>query len=579
MHPLSQEDEDEDETNDELVVVSSVSNRFYRANIVAISLALLCTGISGVAIGEQIVTSSECEPCASYEPQLQPQKHVGSKFTLERLLATRAAALELRKSLESYYGEHNHMMLDAWYTDPSVDNKRSDKMVDTFARALVDDDQRTFIIGTIGSSVAAGHDNCNYDSYEKQLERTWASVWKASGTHIKVQNAGEGGKCGDSHENQIFCVNQNVVPWVDIIHYSWSYFERSTAYIQHEMLGRWARFMSHQPPVHFFFTGGANNNCYTSNEHKRVFEAHAKDGMNALCLEKGLKSGGKYNGKVWGHVGDGHHNTTRYGELEESPERKNSLGVVFRNWHPGPLGFQLVSDSFAYVYTGYILSALDLIEREFKAGRDPRDKWKTKRLPALKSDFDPPLYCDPLYCNVEEPPKCTSFELPVYGWHGASVEAPSGELNPYRGKPQQWTRFQGHGEHLIPKFEQRYYANNSAFCKHLDSCGYMTTTTPDDGYMVLRLPKMKVGLISLCGFGKKAGDDIKNNPDLEIYFDGELLDRSTFDTYPSLKCARIMKRFPPHMTDANGHVYLALRLKQNADKTHQAVKISQIITL
>ena len=31
---------------------------------------------------------------------------------------------------------------------------------------------------------------------------------------------------------------------------------------------------------------------------------------------------------------------TRYGENEVSP-RKDSLGVVFRNWHPGPLGFQV----------------------------------------------------------------------------------------------------------------------------------------------------------------------------------------------------------------------------------------------
>jgi hypothetical protein len=31
-------------------------------------------------------------------------------------------------------------------------------------------------------------------------------------------------------------------------------------------------------------------------------------------------------------VGDGYHNTTRYGELEDDEGRKNSLGVVMRNW-------------------------------------------------------------------------------------------------------------------------------------------------------------------------------------------------------------------------------------------------------
>lgn len=36
-------------------------------------------------------------------------------------------------------------------------------------RAILD--QNTYVVGVIGSSVAAGHDNCNYDSYERQLQR------------------------------------------------------------------------------------------------------------------------------------------------------------------------------------------------------------------------------------------------------------------------------------------------------------------------------------------------------------------------------------------------------------------------
>ena len=42
------------------------------------------------------------------------------------------------------------------------------------ARALVWKDR--FVVGAMGSSVTAGHDNCNYDSYEKQLHRTIAKV-------------------------------------------------------------------------------------------------------------------------------------------------------------------------------------------------------------------------------------------------------------------------------------------------------------------------------------------------------------------------------------------------------------------
>ncbi len=41
------------------------------------------------------------------------------------------------------------------------------------------------------SSVAAGHDNCHYDCYESQLERTLQGVFNAAGMKLVVQNAGE----------------------------------------------------------------------------------------------------------------------------------------------------------------------------------------------------------------------------------------------------------------------------------------------------------------------------------------------------------------------------------------------------
>ena len=88
--------------------------------------------------------------------------------------------------------------------------QRTTKLVTTVARALLNPHQDKFIIGTIGSSVAAGHDNCHYDSYESQLERTLAPVFGAASMHLIVQNAGEGGGCGDDHKNQVFCVTHNV---------------------------------------------------------------------------------------------------------------------------------------------------------------------------------------------------------------------------------------------------------------------------------------------------------------------------------------------------------------------------------
>ena len=98
--------------------------------------------------------------------------------------------------------------------------QRTTKLVATMARALLDPYRSQFVIGTIGLSVAAGHDNCHYDSYESQLERTLTPVFLAAGMVAKVQNAGEGGGCGDTHQNQVYCITHNVSPQVDIVHYT-----------------------------------------------------------------------------------------------------------------------------------------------------------------------------------------------------------------------------------------------------------------------------------------------------------------------------------------------------------------------
>jgi hypothetical protein len=96
------------------------------------------------------------------------------------------------------------------------------KVVDTMARALVTDGQKTFLIGGIGSSVMCGHDNCHYDrlvvgilvviinqsyfptnphfqtnpclpydSYGSQMERLWQPIWRAAGMDFVFQNGGE----------------------------------------------------------------------------------------------------------------------------------------------------------------------------------------------------------------------------------------------------------------------------------------------------------------------------------------------------------------------------------------------------
>lgn len=230
--------------------------------------------------------------------------------------------------------------------------QRTSKLVTTMARAVLNPHQTKFIIGTIGSSVAAGHDNCHYDSYESQLERTLAPVFAAANLMTQVQNAGEGGGCGDNHQNQVYCITHNVSPDVDIIHYSWTYFEKETPEIQREQLVRWAQNMERRPMVHHLNARGKQNTCMGETQaNVDLDKAYAMYGYNAFCIQTGLYFGGHdYNTENenginrfgWQKQGDGYHNTTRYGEeLSDDDPRKVSLGTVYRNWHPGPLGFQI----------------------------------------------------------------------------------------------------------------------------------------------------------------------------------------------------------------------------------------------
>lgn len=183
----------------------------------------------GETTTEETTTDEKLETSApdKVDQEKSPEKPADGSFTLERLKATREAAHNLVSMLEQYYGgvdQSKNMMLNSWLLPWEFDPQTNDtdkvvmknKIVDTMARALVTNDQKEFIIGTIGSSVAAGHDNCNFDSYERQMERTFGPVWEAAGMKLVCQNAGEGGGCGDDFANQVFCIKQNVSPNIDI---------------------------------------------------------------------------------------------------------------------------------------------------------------------------------------------------------------------------------------------------------------------------------------------------------------------------------------------------------------------------
>jgi hypothetical protein len=136
---------------------------------------------------------------------------------------------------------------------------------------------------------------------------------------------------------------QNVSPNVDIVHYTWGYFEGGVAASQHESIIRWTQMLPKQPPVHIFNTAELNEGTRKGNRDDELAELYANFGFNVLFMRSAFNNGG-YDYKAeqaqdppldrfaWGQHGDGYHERTRYGELETDEIRKESLEVVMRNW-------------------------------------------------------------------------------------------------------------------------------------------------------------------------------------------------------------------------------------------------------
>ena len=94
-----------------------------------------------------------------------------------------------------------------------------------------------------------------------------------------------------------------------------------------------------QPIVHILAVGGGD----PANMYQELITHYDIYGYNLLEMRSALVRGGhdyesEKNREVdpfdrfgWGYVGDGYHDTTRYGEQAEEV-RKKSLGVVMRNW-------------------------------------------------------------------------------------------------------------------------------------------------------------------------------------------------------------------------------------------------------
>ena len=225
-----------------------------------------------------------------------------------------------------------------------------------------------------------------------------------------------------------------------------------------------------------------------------------------MCMAKPLTLRGykMRGGPEWGKVGDAFgHNTTREGEAAGvSSKRRESLGVLWRNWHPGPLLFQLAADALAFEYAAALRLALAAILAE----PSPEARWPQSRQKlAGPLSLPPPLACDPTYCDAEYAPACVNFERPTFGPAGLKLLPPDDEFSPFAEEHdaahRAWAwrpldaRNEGSGEGWAGVVE-------TSKCVHKSVCGGYEVVGRDASpsqWLVLQLPgTVRLGHIAAC---------------------------------------------------------------------------------
>jgi len=272
-------------------------------------------------------------------------------------------------------------------------------------------------------------------------------IFKQAGLEFVVRNGGIGGACGDNYMNQALCLEHIVGNDVDVTHWSWDYFGPDSKSMEEFI--RVALSMPSRPMPMLLLLGRPDSS------HEKFANVYADLGYHAMGVGLGLPPGvpgaGANQSFKWGFIGDGYkHTMTR--SAEKFPKehcRRKSTGALWRNWHGGPLLYQLIADSLGWTYVSALKEALEL---------------RQSGMP-----FTPPKHA-PLPAGLESSlrgsPRCLAFNRPSFAGQGAAVKLVNHEgidvMSEYHRKDML---------QATEKHEER--------CEHLDACG--TANNSRDG--------------------------------------------------------------------------------------------------
>lgn len=362
---------------------------------------------------------------------------------------------------------------------------------------------------------------------------------------------------------------------VDFTFYSWTYFEAGqhapSLSSVHELFVRWSLMMPRGPIPTILYAQGVGE-YQESGELKSKFTRYGKFGFNALSITKGILEHLTEKPPAWGDIGDGLHTTTRYGEAE-TPQRKKSLGVFYRNWHPGPLGFQVAADAIAWRFAVAGIRAAELLADGAHYDHSPQPVPFVDLGPAQCEEVDehkqrPPPLMRSGFCSANALPSCINHELPTFGTPQIQSVAVDDTQNPMISRTVTDVEVRAAPNSTLIPVEER----NLEKCMHADHCRGARSR-----FMTYVLPKMTVGHIKVCCpqlMGGECGDLLLN----ATYFLGKKQLLNAREDNPR-KCVIVQEQFPvPNSAESKGPSYLSISWGPEI-LSHLIPYISHVISL
>lgn len=367
-----------------------------------------------------------------------------------------------RELLEYYHGDAS-ILDEAPYTSPGSDTILASKM----AMAMLgleygDPNNKSFTIGVIGSSFSAGHDSFGDAAWPAVLEGHLKPLWSSMGVRFSVRNQAQGGIAPCVF--QFLCFPQMFGDDVDVVireSCCWKYDDQivgarspigmvqkgaSAELAGMEVMLRYAWSLPRQPAVQILETNtqsGQDHHRYMSRLLKgemrryRAFPLNAFDTFGKPFNHFKQRFRTRLKKRQWDHgqnrwardqkcpatqktdvnncpidleKQDGHHTSSLFVNklLKEHPDwkldlQRNGNLNLFVNWHPAPLGHEVMGSQVAYYHMKVMEKALLLIQQEGSHDKLAQHA-KHRQLPA-------PVACNDKVCGPSQA-QCAYGNLP-----------------------------------------------------------------------------------------------------------------------------------------------------------------------